>query len=410
MTRTCNRSSTTRTTGRLSRGRSTVQQVVKLTSDIEESFEACNKGGLVLVDLTAAYDTVWHRGLVLKLLRLVPDRYIVHLIANTLSSHRFVLKTNDGQTSCPRCLKNNVPQGSSLAAMLFNIYLSDIPQTTSRQYGYADDLALFFSDRRRYTVEEVPSKDTAKIANYLLKWRLKLSMAETTTTAFHLNNKEAKCQLAIKLHGTILPHNTHPTYLGVKLDRQLTFLQHLEGLSSKVEAQSNLLRCLTGTSWGASATTHRIGALANRVQHCRICYPSLGSQCTHKTIGHCSEQHSMNCHRSLAPYSNCSTAQASHQQSYGGKSLWIDLPVKLSPSVTIPCLATFLIYINSSTNAWCPGNRSLDMQQILLPPILTFNAHGMWNGSRFHAHPSSVCAQTSLSVQVHHYHANSGSP
>ena len=146
--------------------------------------------------------------------------------------------------------------------MLFNIYLSDIPQTTSRQYGYTDDLALFFSDRRWSTVEEVLSKDTAKIANYLLKWRLKLSMAKTTTTAFHLNKKEAKCQLAIKLHGTILSHNTHPTYLGVKLNRQLTFQQNLEGLSSQVVARNNLLCFLTGTSWGASVTTFQIGDLA----------------------------------------------------------------------------------------------------------------------------------------------------
>ena len=180
---------------------------------------------------------------------------MVCFIANILSNRRFVLKTNDGQTSRPRCLKNGIPQGSSLAPMLFNIYLSDILQTTSSQYGYADDLALFFSDRRRYTVEEVPSKDTAKIANYLLKWRLKLSMAKTTTTAFHLNNKEVERQLAIKLHGIILPHNMHPTYLGVNLDKQLTFRQHLEGLSSKVEAQNNLLHFLIGTSWGASATT-----------------------------------------------------------------------------------------------------------------------------------------------------------
>ena len=114
-------------------------------------------------------------------------------------------KNNNGQTSHPRRLKNSVPQGSSLAPILFNIYLSDIPDTTSCQYGYADDLALFFSDRRWSTVEEVLSKDTAKIANYLLKWRLRLSMAKTTTTAFHLNSKEAKCKLAITLHGTILP-------------------------------------------------------------------------------------------------------------------------------------------------------------------------------------------------------------
>ena len=59
---------------------------------------------LVLVDLSAAYDTVWQQGLILKLLCLLPDRKMVHFIANTLSNRRFVLKT-----SCPRTLKNGVP-------------------------------------------------------------------------------------------------------------------------------------------------------------------------------------------------------------------------------------------------------------------------------------------------------------
>ena len=49
-------------------GRSTFQQVVKPASDIEESYEGRRKVDLVLVDLTAACDTVWHRGLAVKLL------------------------------------------------------------------------------------------------------------------------------------------------------------------------------------------------------------------------------------------------------------------------------------------------------------------------------------------------------
>ena len=53
-------------------GRSTVDQVTLLTQNIEDSFSAKNKAGAVFVDLTAAYDTVWHRGLTCKLLRLLP--------------------------------------------------------------------------------------------------------------------------------------------------------------------------------------------------------------------------------------------------------------------------------------------------------------------------------------------------
>jgi len=54
-------------------GRSAVDQFTLLTQDIEDSFSTKKKAGAVFVDLTAAYDTVWHRALTCKLLRLLPD-------------------------------------------------------------------------------------------------------------------------------------------------------------------------------------------------------------------------------------------------------------------------------------------------------------------------------------------------
>ena len=62
------------------RGKSTVDQVVLLTQNIKDSFEAKKKAGAVFINLTAAYDTVWHRGLTCKLLRLLPDKHMVKMI------------------------------------------------------------------------------------------------------------------------------------------------------------------------------------------------------------------------------------------------------------------------------------------------------------------------------------------
>ena len=62
------------------RGKSTVHQSVLLTQNIEDSFEAKKKAGAVFIDLTAAYDNVWHRGLTCKLLRLLPDNHMVGMI------------------------------------------------------------------------------------------------------------------------------------------------------------------------------------------------------------------------------------------------------------------------------------------------------------------------------------------
>ena len=125
-------------------GQSTLEQVAKLTSDIELAFDGNLKGGDVFVNLIAAYDTVWRRGLMLKLFRLLPNRHMVRFISELISNHSVVVKTSDGQQSRLKRINNSVPQGSVMSPMLFNIYIADmgLPQTNSKKYGYADDLAL----------------------------------------------------------------------------------------------------------------------------------------------------------------------------------------------------------------------------------------------------------------------------
>ena len=62
------------------------------------------------------------------------------------------------------------------------------------------------------------------------------------TTAFHLNNREAKRELDVNNNGKRLPFCLVPTYLGVKLDRSLTYRHHLEALRKKLTTRVALLR------------------------------------------------------------------------------------------------------------------------------------------------------------------------
>ena len=126
-------------------GKSTADQVVLLTQNIENSFEAKKKAGAVFVDLAAAYDAVWQRGLTCKLLRLLPDKHIVRIIMELVRNRSFTLTTGDSKPSRLRRLKNDVPRGSVLAPLLFNIYIYDLPSITSKKYAYADDLAILYS-------------------------------------------------------------------------------------------------------------------------------------------------------------------------------------------------------------------------------------------------------------------------
>ena len=236
-------------------GKSTIHQVVLLTQNIADYFEAKKKTGTVFVDLTAAYDTVWHRGLTCKLMRLLPDKHMVRTIMELVRNRSFTLTTSDSKQTRLRRLKNSVPQGSVLAPFLFNIYTYDLPSMISKKFAYADDLALLQSSGNWKTLEETLSQDMSTLSAYLQTWRLKLNHTKTVTAAFHLNNREAKRELKVYNNGRLLPFCPTPTYLGIKLDRSLTFCHHLVALRKKLSSRITLLRRLVGSEWGAGAKT-----------------------------------------------------------------------------------------------------------------------------------------------------------
>ena len=93
----------------LRRGRSTVDQTVLLTQNIEDLFEAEKNAGAVFVNVTAAYDTVWHCGLTCKLLRLLPEKHMVRIIMELVRNKSFTLTTGDSKESRLRCLQNGLP-------------------------------------------------------------------------------------------------------------------------------------------------------------------------------------------------------------------------------------------------------------------------------------------------------------
>ena len=110
-------------------------------------------------------------------------------------------------------------------------------------------------------MEDTLSQDITTLSGYLQTWRVKLSNTKTITAAFYLNNREAKCALNVYNNGNLLPPCPVPMYLGVNLDRSLTFRHHLEALRKKLSIQVALLRRLVGSGCGAGAKTLRISAL-----------------------------------------------------------------------------------------------------------------------------------------------------
>ena len=195
-----------------------------------------------------------------------------------------MITTGDSKPSRLRRLRNSVPQGSVLAPLLFNIYTNDVPSITSKKFAYADDLAILHTSG---DWKELESQDMTALSEHLQTWRLKLSHTKTVTAAFHLHNREAKCELKVYNIGKTLPFCPVPTYLGVKLDRSLTYRPHLEALCKKLCARVSLLRRLAGTGWGASTKALHTAALVFGLLDCRVLRTSLVPQHAHTPHRQC---------------------------------------------------------------------------------------------------------------------------
>ena len=86
---------------------------------------------------------------------------------------------------------------------------------------------------------------------------------KAVTTTFHLNNQEAKRDLAVyNNNNNLLTFCTVQTYLGVKLDRSLTFPNHIEALRKKLKSCVALLRELAGLERGVDARILLIAAFS----------------------------------------------------------------------------------------------------------------------------------------------------
>ena len=211
--------------------------------------------------------------LLAQLLRLLPDKHMVRMIMELVRNRSFTLTTGDNKQIRLRRLKNGVPQASVLAPLLFNIYMYDLPSMISRKFAYADDLVLLHSSGNWEDLEGTLSQDMSTFSAYFQTWRLKLSHTKTVTAVFHLNNREAKRELKVYNNNRLLPFCPSPTYLGVKLDRSLTFFHHLVALRKKLSSRVTLLRRLVGSRWVAGAKTLRIATLSLVYSTAEYCAP-----------------------------------------------------------------------------------------------------------------------------------------
>ena len=96
----------------------------------------------VALDISKAFDTVWHAGLLHKLKSYGSSGQIFGLISSFLSN-RWLQVVLDGNSSQEYPVNAGVPEGSILGPALFLLYTNGLPDVICDIAIYADDTTLY---------------------------------------------------------------------------------------------------------------------------------------------------------------------------------------------------------------------------------------------------------------------------
>ena len=126
----------------------------------------------VFLDISKAFDKVWHKGLLFKLKQNGISGKLLNLISDFLSNRKQRVVLN-GQYSSWANIEAGVPQGSILGPLFFLIYINDLSENLETNPKlFADDTSLFSIVHDLHLTANELNRDLAKINDWAYQWKM----------------------------------------------------------------------------------------------------------------------------------------------------------------------------------------------------------------------------------------------
>ena len=154
--------------------RSTQQVITLACKPIKQNSRQYKASLAATRDISKAFDTVWHAGLIYKLQSITNGCTHFTAFIHYYLTNRIIKPIFNGKKGNSFNPEVGVPQGSVIGPILFNIYVNDMPPTIYRDTirpQFADDvLTIVRSDTRRRNKYENVLKKLQDELNKILKW------------------------------------------------------------------------------------------------------------------------------------------------------------------------------------------------------------------------------------------------
>lgn len=205
-------------------GHGTVEQCHRVVDYIKHSFEEKKYCSAVFIDVSQAFDRVWHQGLLYKLKLFFPINIYV-LIMSFIKTRSFLVQVGE-ESSQYGHIYTGVPQGSVLGPLLYIIFTYDLPVIDDGLSGtFADDTAFLCSHKDATEASRRLQVHLNNVYQWCTRWKIKVNSSKSSHISFTLNKSDCP---PVSFGGETLPQYNTIKYLGLHLDRRLTFRDHIK--------------------------------------------------------------------------------------------------------------------------------------------------------------------------------------
>lgn len=220
----------------------TVQPLVRIKNIVKNNFSNGRSTAMVLLDIRAAFDTVWHDALVHKLKSVGLNRSLVRVISNFLSNRTFRVFVGD-QHSNEYDIPAGCPQGSCLSPILYNIYTHDFPPLMGCESSiFADDTAILSSGTISADILTNLQNAVDSITEYFNRWKILINSTKTNAIFFTRKRKSIFLpQSKIRVGNADIDWLPYVKYLGVMLDRGMIFNEHVSYTIHRINLTTRIL-------------------------------------------------------------------------------------------------------------------------------------------------------------------------
>lgn len=201
----------------------TIEQTHRLVKQISNDLENKRYCSAAFLDISQAFDKVWHTGLLYKLKKNIPYQY--YLIIKSYLTDRFSLVKQQDSRSELFKIESGVPQGSVLGPVLYLLFTADLPTTRLTTVAtYADDTAIIASHINPQRASFNLQANLNETEKWLKKWKLKANETKSTHMTFTLRRESCP---PVYINNKQLLEVDSTKYLGIHLDKRLTWRKHI---------------------------------------------------------------------------------------------------------------------------------------------------------------------------------------